>query len=158
MFHNFKNVETAQQKCLTQPIDNRDGNLRIGLRSMTYTVGWFNIDPRENNTWSKLSASPGELQRHQRIVTPGPYGFKVLKEVIEHLDGIILELNKENGSVTLTVAGQLIYLTDRLTSLLGLHAQHHGWCGEGIHTGTRPVGFANNKMWYVYLDEIIIST
>ena len=53
MFHTLSNVQTVQRKCLRQPIDNRDGNLRICLRSMTYTVGGYNIDPGESIGWIK---------------------------------------------------------------------------------------------------------
>ena len=108
MFYNFKNVQTAQQKCLRQPIDNRDGNLRIGLRSITYTVGWYSVVSDEE--------IPGIA------VSPGLYGYKRLKKLVESREGITLTVNKENGLATLTVAeNRNILLTHGLRTLLGFH-------------------------------------
>ena len=102
MFHTLSNVQIAQQKCLRQPIDNRDCNLCIDLRSTAYTVGWYNIDPGE--TIECVDIGTEWTQNWSISVTPGLYGFKRLKELIVPLDGITLELNKENGLGTLTVA------------------------------------------------------
>ena len=43
MFHILTNVQNNESKSLQVPIDNRRGGLKIGLRSITYTVGWFNV-------------------------------------------------------------------------------------------------------------------
>jgi len=47
MFHTLANVQDGAAVPLQQPIDNQNCNLRVGLRSITYTVGWFNVGPQE---------------------------------------------------------------------------------------------------------------
>ena len=47
MFHTLTNVQDAAAVSLQQPIDNQNGNLRVGLRSINYTLGWFNVGPQE---------------------------------------------------------------------------------------------------------------
>jgi len=39
MFHTLTNVQDAAAVPLQQPIDKQNGNLPVGLRSITYTVG-----------------------------------------------------------------------------------------------------------------------
>jgi len=47
MFNTLTNVQDGAAVHLQQPIDNQNGDLRVGLRSVTYTVGWFNVGPQE---------------------------------------------------------------------------------------------------------------
>ena len=47
MFHILTNVQNDESKSLLEPIDNRHNNLRVGLRSITYTVGWFNVEENQ---------------------------------------------------------------------------------------------------------------
>jgi len=51
MFQTLANVQSGEAIRLQQCIDNRGGNLRIGLRSITYTVGWNNIEDDESISW-----------------------------------------------------------------------------------------------------------
>jgi len=39
MSHTLTNVQDGAAVHLQQPINNQNGNLRVGLRSITYTVG-----------------------------------------------------------------------------------------------------------------------
>jgi len=41
MFQTLANVQSSEAIRLQQCIDNRGGNLRIGLRSITYTIRWW---------------------------------------------------------------------------------------------------------------------
>jgi len=47
MFHTLTNVLDGAAVPLQQPINNQNANLRVGLRSITYTIGWFNVGPQE---------------------------------------------------------------------------------------------------------------
>ena len=48
MYNILRNVQSREAVHLLQGIDNREGNLRVGLQSIyTYTVGWFNIGENE---------------------------------------------------------------------------------------------------------------
>jgi len=51
MFHTLTNVQDGAAVPLQQPINNQNGTLRVGLRSITYTVGWFNVGPQEAISW-----------------------------------------------------------------------------------------------------------
>ena len=51
MFLTLTNVQSGGAVSLLQYIDNRSGNVRVGLRSVTYTVGWYNVGARESISW-----------------------------------------------------------------------------------------------------------
>ena len=51
MFHTLSDVQRGEAVPLQQYIDNRDGHLCVGLKSITYAVGWYNIEPRETFSW-----------------------------------------------------------------------------------------------------------
>ncbi len=125
---------------LQQYIDNRTGNLSVGLRSITYTVGWYNINAGESFSWRS-----------------DIYGFTQLKDLIEAGSGnVTLEVSKVNGLITLTVgAGWEISLTDGLLFLLGLDDGLGGqWLNVGSYNGDRPVNFATMKVVRVHLEQI----
>ena len=156
MFHSLSNVQRDDAIHLRQCIDNSCGKLRVGLRSITYTVGWYNIESGER----VISREVGNDDRNTVSIPPGLYGFKRFKDIMESVgDFGTLEVNKENGLVNLTVAnGQLVYLTDGLLSLLGLDDRLGGrWLNEGVYIGDRPINFSAKKLLYVYLDQINTS-
>ena len=79
MFQTIGNVQKGEAIGLQQHIINRYGELRVGLRSLTYVVGWYNVEEglsflewHRNNQLTKLIKVP-----------PGFYGFKELKAVLE---------------------------------------------------------------------------
>lgn len=41
VYHTISNID--KKVTLQQYIDNRDSNKRIGLKSFTYALGWYNI-------------------------------------------------------------------------------------------------------------------
>ena len=51
MFYTLTNVQDGTAVPLQQPINNQNGNLRVGLRSITYTIGWFNVGSQEAISW-----------------------------------------------------------------------------------------------------------
>ena len=141
---------------LQQYIDNRCGDLLIGLRSITYTVGWYNIDAGESFSWRSstwgVSGASNTTDIH-----PGLYGFAQLHDTIKaENSNTLLDVSKVNGLITLTVGnGSEVLLTDGLLSLLGLDDGLGGqWLNAGTYAGDRPVNFASTKMLYVHLDQI----
>ena len=146
MFHTLSKDTISLQNC----IDNQNKDLRVGLRSITYTVGWYNIGEGESFMWRQREND----ETNSVDITPGLYGFKRLKEIIESVGGFgTLEVNKENGLVNLTVAnGQIVHMTDGILSILGLPDRY--WYNEGIYIGEHPVNFATKKLLYIYLDQI----
>ena len=52
MYQTVTNVQRGEAVGLLQYIDNRtDINIRVGLRSITYTVGWNNLGSSETLSW-----------------------------------------------------------------------------------------------------------
>ena len=84
------------------PSSNRDGHLYIGLKLITFTVGWYNIERGETFSW-RSTGGPEETLN----IPPGLYGFDRLKEVLEGASSSpthTLAVSRENGLITLTVA------------------------------------------------------
>ena len=74
----LSDVQRGESVSLQQYIDNRDGHLCIGLKSITFAVGWYNIEQGETFSW-RSTGGPEETLN----IPPGLYGFDRLKEVLE---------------------------------------------------------------------------
>ena len=146
MFHILTNVQNNETKSLQVPIDNRRGGLKIGLRSITYTVGWFNVG--ENQEISNLTST--------KEVPPGLYGVKDLQTIIHEFTNAVLDINRANGLVSLTIPeNEEIRLTDQLLILLGLDDGLNGRAlTAGEYISDRPVNFTNIRNLYVHLDQV----
>ena len=48
VYQTLSNVQSGDSVQLQKSIDNSDGDFYVGLKSINYTVGWFNIDLTEN--------------------------------------------------------------------------------------------------------------
>jgi len=153
MFQTLTNVQSGDAVGLQQGIDNRSGCLRVGLRSITYAVGWYNINAGESFS---LKNDTEDVDTTTDI-PPGLYGFTQLKDLIEAGNGnVTLEVNKVNGLITLVVGAEWeILLSDGLLFLLGLDDGLGGqWLDAGTYDGDRPVNFATRKMMMVHLEQI----
>ena len=154
MFHTLSNVQRGEAIPLLQCIDNRDGRLAIGLRSITFASGWYNIEKGEKFSWKNT----GSAVEESLTIAPGLYGFDRLQEVLKGASHT-LTVCGENGLITLTVApGWTILLSDGLLALLGLDDGLGGvWLDDGVYTGDRPVNFATRQMLWVHLEELNTS-
>ena len=160
MFHTLSNVQRGEAIPLQRCIDNRDGRLAIGLRSITFAAGWYNIERGEKFSWRSTGGSEETLN-----IPPGLYGFDRLKEVLKGASHT-LAVSRERGLITLQVAPErgirlsdgllaLLGLDDGLLALLGLDDGLGGvWLDAGVYTGDRPVNFATRQMLWVHLEEI----
>ena len=155
MFQTLSNIQKGEAVGLQRYIDNRGGSLRVGLRNITYTVGWYNINAGESFSWR---SGGGEGTPINTMDIPrGLYGFDQLQNMInEGNSNTLLEVSKVNGLITLTVgAGGAISLTDGLLSLLGLDDGLGGqWLDVGRYDGDRAVNFTSTKMLHLHLDQI----
>ena len=149
MFHILSGIQNGTAVQLQQYIDNRAGNLRCGLRSITYTVGWHNVCCAGETKTLRGNA----LTDKTIAVEPGLWSFDTLKE---RLEGIRLEVHKSTGLITLTVpANCQVQFTEGLLELLGLDDGQNGeWLDTGTYTGDRPVNFVSTKTLHVYLDQL----
>ena len=57
---------------LQQNIDNRGGKKRVGLRSFTYTLGWYNVQEERIQE---------EKEKKNSRIEPGYYSFQQLADV-----------------------------------------------------------------------------
>ena len=158
MFHTLLNVQRRKAIPLLRCIDNRDGRLTIGLRSIIFAAGWYNIEKGEKFSWKNT----GSAVEESLTIPPGLYGFDRLKEVLKGASSSpthTLTACGENGLITLTVApGWAILLSDGLLALLGLDDGLGGvWLDDGVYTGDRPVNFATRQMLWVHLEELNTS-
>ena len=150
MFHTLTNVQEGAVPLL-EPIDNREGLLCIGLRSITCTVGWYNIKAGETLSWRSESA---DLSLD---IPQGLYSFEQLKEAMDVANpSASLTVSQVNGLIKLEVAEEWeVSMTDGLLALLGLDDGLGGeWLGAGVYMGDRPIDFAAHKTVHVYLEEV----
>ena len=162
MFHTLLNVQRGEAIPLQRCIDNRDGRLSIGLRSITFAAGWYNIEKGEKFFWKNTGRGNSGAVEESLTIPPGLYGFDRLKEVLKGASSSpthTLTACGENGLITLTVApGWAILLSDGLLALLGLDDGLGGvWLDDGVYTGDRPVNFATRQMLWVHLVELNTS-
>jgi len=153
MFHTLSNIQTGDAIPLRQVIDNREGKILVGLRSIIYWVGWHNIRQEERLRWK--TDQDGRII--SKLLKPGLYSFNQLKEVLMEVgSGIVLEVDKTDGRITMAVpAGIQIQLSPGLKLLLGLDDE--GWLDTGTYTGDRPVDFAIDSALHIHLDQVNTS-
>ena len=147
MFYTITNVQSGQAVPLQQYIDNRNGDLRVGLRSITYRVGWFNIHSGESVSWKN---NEGKVETAK--IPPGLYDFSQLKDFLMQR-GITIEVSRLDGLITLN-ADKPVHLTDGIMTILGLDDGLDGLWLFGKYTGDRPVNFAPTNMLHLLLEQI----
>ena len=138
MFFMLTNVQSGAV-ALQEPIDNRNGNLRVGLRSITYMVGWYNVGAGESISWRASSNNESRRSRpRSTTVAPGLYGIEDLIKLLEEAANdrsarIAISTNRLNGLLTLRVTnGWEVQITNGLLTLLGLDDGRGGrWLDSG---------------------------
>jgi len=154
MFHTLTDVQSGAPISLLRCIDNREDNLCIGLRSISYTVGWYNVGPQESISWRPGGSTEAT---ETAKVTPGLYRFAILRNFINRL-GVNLSIRLDNvtNRVVLRIpVGWEVQFTDGLLSLLGLDDGLHGeWLNSGTYTGDHSIGFAGLKKLHVYVEQL----
>lgn len=160
MYHTLTNVQTGNTVSLLQPIDNRGGHLQVGLRSITYTVGWHNVGVGEGFFWRSNDTENASWQ-HKKVLDPGLWSFSLLKDLVEstityHGMNVSLDVSKANGLITLTIpTGLEVQFTGGLSKVLGLDDPLHGSVLDaGTYSGDRPVNFAMTQTLHVHLGQI----
>ena len=141
IFHTLTNVQLSKHCKLLNYVDNRDGNKKVGLKSITYWVGWYNLSGKQYfATKNKLFDLEPEL-----------YNFNDLKHIFSN-EGIDLSVNKINGIITLEIPPSTeIQSSSGILSLLGIILKH-GRLNAGKHYGT--IDLARPKELRFHLDQI----
>jgi len=142
-YHVLTRVEDGGAVALQQCIDNQQGELCVGLRQITYTVGWYNMDLKQAISWrsSGSTETAGTAE-----VNPGLYRFAHLRNPFNRKGvGFRLRLNMFANLVELLVPrGWEVHITDGLLLLLGLDDGLYGvWLESGTCIGDRAIDFAD---------------
>ena len=141
--HTLTNVQLRKPFQLQTYIDNRDSDKMVGLNSITYWVGWYNITGKQYIT-----------TKNKRIdLETGLYNFNGLRQIFED-ESISLSVNNTNGVITIKIPQNMeIELSSGILLLLGIVSKH-GRLTAGRHVGTKMVDFAKPKELRVYQDQI----
>ena len=139
MFQSISNIDNTIN--LQQYIDNRDGCKRVGLKSFTYTLGWYNI----NDESIKINGGK-PIQ-----IPPGYYSFQQLVNVFER-NKISLRVNKVNGKVILNTPRE-VKISKGLKDMLGFEWNRRFNINEPIES-VKTLDMTVIKSLYIHLDQL----
>jgi len=139
---------------LQQCIDNLGGNLHISLRTLTYIVGWYNVEADQTISWRPaVEGSPVNIYSF----APGLYTFAHFRNIVRRLrNNISLSLDNTSGLIKLQIPPEwVVKFTDGLLNLMGLDDGLNGqWLETGVYNGDRPADFSGLQALHVHLDQI----
>ena len=146
MFQTIADITTGPTY-LQKPIDNRDGCLRVGLRSITYTVGWFNVTKNEQVISSNGARS---------VVHPGLWTLQQLRlHLSSSFKDLTLTLDETTGLLDVQPAQGNIYFSEGLLQLLGFDPQTIDFFDSRKSVrGQRPVNFSPNRLLFIHLEQL----
>jgi len=148
-FVTITNAEKGKPIRLLETIGNTNGNLKIGLKSISGRVGWYNIDSELDWYYTHQGGSPSEAIK----VSPGLYNFEDLtEEFSSQIDGFEFEVDEKTGKITMTIPTDYeILFPDRVLEMFGLDDE--GWLSAGNYEGDHAVEFIPQRI-SVYLKQL----
>jgi len=154
MFLTVTNIQSGEAVQLQQCIDNLGGNLRISLRTLTYIVGWHNVEAGQTISW-RPAVERSRINNYS--FAPGLYTFAHFRNIVRRLrSNISLSLDNASGLIKLQIPPEwVVKFTDGLLNLMGLDDGLNGqWLETGVYDGDRPADFAGPKALHIHLDQI----
>ena len=150
MFHTLLNVQDGVAVSLQQCVDNRKNDLRVGLRSLTWCVGWFNWEGG-GAMWLRRR---GSSTVSPCVIPAGLYSeSQVTDRLTTFISGLHIAVSEHDGIMTLSVpTGYEVKLSEPLRQLYGLDDM--GWLDAGQYKGNRPVNFLPSKTVGVRLHQL----
>lgn len=139
MYHTISNFDRTVK--LQQYIDNKCGNKKIGLKSFTYTMGWYNLI---DEYIKKNANSPDKIMN-------GYYSFQQIADIFKS-NNITLSVNETNGIASLITPDELRISKD-LKQILGFENKKK-FSADETHYGERTIDFALYKQLFVHLEQI----
>ena len=127
MHHIISNINKTIN--LQQYIDNRDGDKRIGLKCITYGVGWYNVI---DEYLQKTGERPHKI-------ADGYYSFQQIADVFQ------------GKNITLSVNDEL-KISKGLKLMLGFDKRK--FAANETHYGEKAIDFAIHKSLYVHLEQL----
>ena len=142
MYHTISNIDNTIN--LQQYIDNRDGNKRVGLKSFTYALGYYNI---LGQYVQKTGERPHRIQ-------DGFYSFNQIVDVFQGLN-IALSVDETNGIASLVTDNEL-KISKGLKLMLGF-GDKRKFQATTTHVGSKCLDFATVKSLYIHLEQLNTS-
>jgi len=128
--------------------------MRVGLRSITVTVGWYNIEAGEMLSWRRS----GSLEEGSFEFSPGFYRVSRMMNLMRSKtrENAIFRLSSFTGLITLEVLdGWELRFTDGLLALLNLDDGLRGsWLDSKTYQGNRAENFTGTKTLSVHLQQL----
>lgn len=143
VYHTISNID--KKVTLQQYIDNRDSNKRIGLKSFTYALGWYNIVDEDIH---KTGQKSYQIQN-------GYYSFQQIADEFNNVN-ITLSVNENNGIASLFTDTEL-KLSKNLKKMLGFSNIKRKFQDNVTHVGNNCVDFATIKSIYLHLEQLNTS-
>lgn len=142
MYHTISNINNTVN--LQQYIDNREGNKRVGLKSFTYALGWYNV---VNEYVQKTGERPHRIE-------DGYYSFQQIADILSTLN-ITLTVNENNGIASLTTDNEL-KMSKGLKLMLGF-GNKRKFEANTTQVGNKCLDFATVKSLYIHLEQLNTS-
>ena len=145
--HTLTNAQLGKPCQLENYINNRGSDITIGLKSITYWIGWYNLTGKQ---YIATKSKKIDLE-------PGLINFNDIKEIFAN-EPISLSVNNTNGYITIEITQNIeIELSSGILSLLGIVSKH-GRLVAGRHIGDKIIDVAKPKDLRIYLDLINTAT
>ena len=138
MFPIFNNASKGKPSKFYDSIDNTNKNLKIGIKSVSGRVGWYNIE--EELEWRYVANGGGPSESF--IIQPGLYSFEVLAYVFtSEIDGLKIDVDRKTAKIDMTIPENIeIWQPDRVKKLFGIDDE--GWLTEIGYIGDHSVEFS----------------
>ena len=149
MFLTLTNAGKGKPYRLSESIDNTNKNLKIGVKSVSGRVGWYNIE--EELEWRYVANSGGPSKPF--TIKPGLYSFKSLTNVFtSEIDGLEIDVDRKTGKIEMTILENYeIWLPGRVNKLFGLNNQ--GWLNKTGYIGDHPIEFSPQRI-AIYMNQL----
>jgi hypothetical protein len=149
MFITISDISKGKPFRFETPIDNSSNeNKKIGIRSITMWVGWYNINEEQTCRWGVI----GREESTKIKIKPGYYLFEQLVEQLTDVCvGLSIEVNLLDGIIDMVIPpGKQLLLSSQVSYLLGMNEE--GWL-KGDYFGDRTIQFAPQRM-LIYLNQL----
>lgn len=137
---------------LPEAIDNKNGQLKIGIRGINYWVGLFNIKVRQRCRWQRSDQDFRDF-----YIDPGLYNFKELvKDLKKGVRDLNIVLDKTTGLAKFIIPnGVALWISEPLKYCFGI-TDNNEWLTK-TYTGNKPVEFLPTGGINIYLNELSTS-
>ena len=136
---------------LEEVIHNKNNNVLVGLREITFTADWYNVSKELGNNDFMMRIDDTEF--NYKIIG-GNYNIELLEKAINNvIPGFKLDYNFASGSIEITLPTKYgtAYNFMKLSHILGCESD---WLIGGKHVCKSPHKLYSHKALFVYLDKI----